>query len=381
MAKLILAVLLALPLAAADLTGRITDRDGKPIANAYVYVHTAIPKKGVGVVCPSCYRDCGKQVAADAKGNFRIKSVDPSLKFRLLAVADGFEPALSKFSEETAYEFALNPRPTGDDEHLVRGRVVDPQGKPLVGALVEFHGTREGKRKGWGAIPGYDPLSITNRDGEFALRVPQPDVLIDVRVKPRNFGVKIARELMTGTPPQTISVDVGTTITGRVMNGTKPVAGARIGFVQVDRRSENFLGLEEIGTDAKGQFVMTGLGTGVAYQVYPKMESVAPLTAAPKVVKTGADRESADAGRFELARGYRVAGKVSGEVPPETRVSLVTSADSQAVLVGKDGKFSFGGVPAGKVRIFVTAPGRGGDPVQVDVQNDVDDVTLQFGKR
>ncbi|HUR79419.1 MAG TPA: carboxypeptidase regulatory-like domain-containing protein [Thermoanaerobaculia bacterium] len=382
MRKLALVLLLALPVAAADLTGRIVDPTGKPVPEAHVYVYTAVPKKGVSVVCPSCYRDCGKQVDADAKGNFRIKSVDDALKFRLLAVAEGFEPALSEHNEKRDYELTLKARPSGDDEHMVRGRVVDPQGKALVGALVEFHGVRQGQRKGWGAIPGIDPLSITNANGDFAIRVPDPDMLVDVRVRARNYGVRIARELLPGVPAQTVSVDVGATITGRLMNGNKPVPGARVGIAQVDHRSENWLGAEEIGTDAKGQFVMTGLATGIEYQVFPKMESVAPLTVAPRVVKTGEDRSTADAGTFQLARGFRVAGKVNGELPPETRVSLFTPNDTQSVMVKSDGTFVFEGVPAGKVRMYAAAPGFGRpQPIEVDVQKDVVDVTMDLRKR
>lgn len=382
MRQLAILLLLAVPLSAAELTGRIVDPDGKPVPEAHVYVYTAIPKKGVGVVCPSCYRDCGKKVDADAKGNFRIKSVDDALKFRLLAVAEGYEPALSEHNEKREYELRLKARPAGDEEHMVRGHVVDPQGKPLVGAIVEFHGVRQGKRKGWGAIPDIDPLSITNANGDFAIRVPETDMLVDVKVRARNYGVKIARELLPGVPSQTVSVDAGATITGRLMNGSKPVAGARIGFAQVDRRSENWLGAEEIGTDAKGQFVMTGLGTDVEYAVFPKMESISPLTAAPKAVKTGEDRSTADAGTIAVSRGFRVAGKVNGELPPDTRVSLFAQIDSQTAIVGRDGSFAFEGVPPGKVRIYASAPGAGRpQPIELDVQKDVGDVTLDLRKR
>jgi len=383
MGKLVLALLLALPLSAADLAGRVLDRDGKPIPSAHVYVYTALPKKGVSVVCPSCYRDCGKEVAADAGGKYRIKSVDASLKFNLLAVADGYEPAFSEYHEVSpSIDFALAPREASDEARLVRGRVVDPQGKPVVGAMAMLQAVRQGKRIGYGKIPGVDPLSITNASGEFALRVPDPDTLLDVRIHARNFGVKIARELLPGAPPQTVSVDTGATITGRLMNGKKPLSGVRMMFVQTDRRSEGFLGIEEIGTDAKGQFVMTGLGTDVEYQVLPKMTSIAPLTAAPKVVKTGGDRSTVDAGTLAATRGFRVAGKVNGTLPESTRVTLFTGADSQYMDVQGDGSFAFEGVPAGKVRVMVSARGyRDVKPAVLDVAGDVADVTFDLQTR
>lgn len=377
MRKLLVALLVAAPLFAAELTGRVTTPDGKPIPDAHVYVYTALPKKGVSIVCPSCYRDCGKEVAVDAKGNYRIKSVDASLKFQLLAVADGYEPALSGYKEELrGIDFQLTPRDASDEARLVRGKVVDPKGQPLVGAMVTMHAVRMGKRVGYGRIPGVEPLSITNRQGEFALRVPDADTLLDVRVNARNYGVKIARELYPGVPPQTISVDVGSTVSGRLVHGDKPLPGVRIAFVQTDRRSENFLGMEEIGTDAKGNFVMTGLGTDVEYRVLPKMESIRPLTAEPKVLKTGGDGSKADAGTLVAARGFRVAGKVEGTLPADTRVSLLTDVDSQSVLVEADGRFAFEGVPAGKVRVRVSARGYEPKPVALEVKQDVGDVVL-----
>ena len=379
MRKLLVALFVAAPLFAADLTGRVTTADGKPIPDAHVYVYTALPKKGVSVVCPSCYRDCGKQVTVDADGNYRVKSVDASLKFQLLAVADGYEPALSGYKEDfRGIDFQLNRREATDEARLVRGKVVDPKGEPLVGAMVTMQAVRQGTRIGYGKIPGVDPMSITNREGEFALRVPDADTLLDVRINARNYGVKIARELYPGLPPQTISVDVGSTVTGRLVHGKKPLAGVRLAFVQTDRRSHNYLGIEEIGTDAKGQFVMTGLGTDVEYQVTPKMESLRPLAAAPKVVKTGGDGSKADAGTIAAARGFRVAGKVNGTLPEDTRVTLVTSADSQAVVVGADGRFSFEGVPAGKVRVMVSARGLKPKPVELDMTQDVADMAIEL---
>ncbi|HVG22933.1 MAG TPA: hypothetical protein VND45_02165 [Thermoanaerobaculia bacterium] len=378
MRTLLLALLLATPLAAADLGGRVLDRDGKPIRDAHVYVYNALPKKGVSVVCPSCYRDCGKEVAVNANGEFRVQSVDPSLKFRLLAVADGYEPALSENHQDAAtpFAFALQPRAAGDEARLVRGRVVDPKGKPVVGAMAMLHAVHEGKRTGWGKIPGVDPLSITNAKGEFVLRVPDPDMLLDVRIHARNYGVKLARELYPNVPPQTITVDTGAAIAGRLQHDGKPLPGVRMVFVQTDRRSSDFLGIEEIGTDAQGQFVITGLGTGVEYRVFPKMESLTPLAAAAAEVTTGGDGSKSDAGTLAATTGFRVSGRVAGRLPPDTRVTLFSANDAQSVLVKRDGTFVFAGVPATRAQVVVSAAGRKAKPVQLDVKQDVGGVEL-----
>jgi hypothetical protein len=73
-------------------------------------------------------------------------------------------------------------------------------------------------------------------------------------------GVRMGRCIGYGTISQTVHVNVGATVTGRVVAGGKPQRGVRIGFDHRDRNSANFLGREEIGTDEQGFFVMTGLG-------------------------------------------------------------------------------------------------------------------------
>src|SRR5262245_4320804 len=38
-----------------DLTGIVKDSEGKPLDRASVFIYTAGPKEGTGILCPSCY--------------------------------------------------------------------------------------------------------------------------------------------------------------------------------------------------------------------------------------------------------------------------------------------------------------------------------------
>ncbi len=60
---------------------------------ATLFIATAGPKVGTSPFCPSCYADCQKSAKADTEGKFEIKSLDPQLRFQVLAVATGFKPA------------------------------------------------------------------------------------------------------------------------------------------------------------------------------------------------------------------------------------------------------------------------------------------------
>jgi len=43
--------------AAPKLTGTVRDDAGEPLPGASVFIYTAAPKEGVGLLCPSCYAD------------------------------------------------------------------------------------------------------------------------------------------------------------------------------------------------------------------------------------------------------------------------------------------------------------------------------------
>jgi hypothetical protein len=361
---LILLAVSSAPAAQTALTGRVVDPNAKAVPGAHVYVYTAIPLQGPSAICPSCYVDCGKHEQVAANGEFRIGGLDPKLQFRLLAVAKGYEPAFSEYSAPgEKLTFTLKQRAAADEKHLVRGRVVDPHGKPVVGAVVTNQAVRTPRGKGYGAIPGVDRLSITGEDGEFALRVPDDAIYLDVQVRARNFAPKIARELVPGDA-RVIAVDEGAALTGTVakQDGT-PVRGVVIKFTQQSHASDTWVGGEEIATDERGRFLMTGLLPNEKYVLFAKMESAAPLAARSSIATTGDLHSNTDAGTLVANAGYRVAGRVVNggrDVPAGTRVVLARSScdDMRIVDVGPQGAFSFDGVPRENVRLILRAPGR-----------------------
>lgn len=301
-AALLFVTLLAGPaFAASDLSGRVVDAAGNAVPNAQVYVYTAFPKVGPNTVCPSCYRDCGKHEAASARGEFRIRSLDDSLVFTILAVAPGFRPQYAKSIDagKGPVTITMEPRP-GDSDILIRGIVLDPEGKPIVGAAVEPRGYRVGNSVGYGNLPGVDNLSITDQTGAFELRIPDCGAQLDVRVRARNFAPKIARQLRPWeTRP--IIVGVGSTISGHATRDGRPASGVRIGVVQRNTVSSDFLGPEEIATNEDGLFVITSLGPDVEYLVGPAKSMLPwPDERLSHRVTTGAEGTSVDAGVIEL---------------------------------------------------------------------------------
>jgi hypothetical protein len=350
--------------ASNDLTGIVVDTSTKALSGATVYVYTAFPKVGVSAFCPSCYRDCGKHVSANRAGRFRLKALDPTLRFDLLAVADGYEPSFVNHLDPSAgpVTIKLTPRALADADRLITGTIVDRHGKPVVGASVAPKGFRTESRVSYGNISGVEKLSITNAKGEFALRIPAADAKLDVLVTARSLAPHIERMLAPGQSRR-ISLIEGSTITGHVMRRGKPVAGARVAFVQSNRASSDYLGRLEIGTNRDGLFVMTNLAPNTKYQVYTPMEGLTGGIAEPRTVDLGADKTSANAGTLVIRPGRRIAGTVvlpeGASIPPHTQITYgwnLTGDGRQADVRG-DGTFSFDGVPKGDAELAIRIPG------------------------
>lgn len=367
----LLCVSLATPLTAArkvsrpDLTGQVSTLDGKPIANAHVYIYTAGPREGVSQFCPSCYADCGKRAATTAGGQFRIATLDPALLFRVLAVAEGYEPAFLTRVDPVAgaVSFKLAPRAEGQCDREIRGRIVDSKGNPVVGATVAPKAMRKPTSIQFGGFTGTDALSVSNEKGEFVIRVGEPSNQYDVSIHARDLAPQMVAKLVPGDEPRKIQLVLGASVTGRVVRGNKPVAGIRIGIGQTSRRSESYLGETAIATDKDGKFLITNLLPHENYNLHAFMSELAPQAILTKRVILGDDDSRTDAGSLEVIPGRRLAGVVvmpDGKVlPAHTRVmiALESSMDNVTVELDPAGHFEFSGAPPEEVSVGINVAG------------------------
>ncbi|MBV9493984.1 MAG: carboxypeptidase regulatory-like domain-containing protein [Acidobacteria bacterium] len=327
--------------AASDLTGTVVDDKGKPLAGARVYVNGAFPKLGVSAVCPTCYRDCGKNEAADAKGAFRLRALDDLLVFDILAVADGYEPRFAQRVDPKRgmVTIELPIRRTG--QYVINGIVVDPAGKPVLGAIVDATGVH----------------SITNAKGEFALFIPVAK--LDVRITARTFAPRFERQL-TPNEKRTIKLSTGATIVGRLMRADQPVSGAKIEFRQTDRNPSHDLGPASIGTNDNGYFFMTYLAPNEEYAVHATLPDG---VVDPKIVRTEEEGSSSEAGTLNVGTGREIAGRVV--LPPTTSLAagsqITVTGDltgiTRTVTLPPDATFAFASMPNEPAHLTFTLPG------------------------
>lgn len=352
----------ALPLHASnDITGTVVDPAAKPVTGANVSIYAAHPRSGVGAVCPTCYRDCAKHQAVAADGAFRLPELDRGLLFDVIAVADGYQPALVARVDPASgpVKIELTKRTAEEADRLVYGKVLDPDGKPVSGAVITPRGYHmpEGGIA-WGLYPGVERLAITDPKGEFSLRLPSAKGKIDVLVQGRALGRRFARSIAPGEHREIRLAD-GVTISGHLVQSHKPVAGARIVVVQQNRASSDFLGRDEIATNDDGLFVVTNVPPKTTWFVYAPMDAVAGGFVEPKVVTTGDDGSTLDAGTLEVRRGRHIQGTI--EIPSKRKLpadALLMVYDLRTDDIRRvpltSSAFAFDDAPLDDLRLTVT---------------------------
>jgi protocatechuate 3,4-dioxygenase beta subunit len=370
----VLGILGAVPgVGAASLAGRVLDGDGGPAARASVFIYTASVRTGTSSLCPSCYPDCRKAATTDREGRFTIPALSDSLLFRVLIVARDWEPVFVERVDPIAGPFDLRlarRRPKSlDPHHSLRGRVLDPLGRPVVGATLYPFGYRKERADGrlmrFGPAPGTDPLGATDHEGRFAIALGDSGALWFIRVRARNLAPKLLSGQPAAARPIVVRMGHGGTVTGRLLKDGRPLAGVGVGLMQA-RRAAQFMayGHDEIATDERGVFTFVNVTPGEDYLAHGKMESLGAFGALDTTrVRVSGEDALAEMGDLTVRSGRRVAGQVvladGHPVPPGTRLllSLDHAFDAQNRTLDPDGRFDLRGVPPGDATIQVRVRG------------------------
>jgi hypothetical protein len=357
------------PLRAA-ITGSVSDREGRPIPRASVMIWTAAPKRGYSTYCPSCYADCGKRAVTDAKGKFSFERVDPSLRFNLLVVRQGFAPLdvqkVEPFGNPVAARLLPRVLPS-DPLQVVSGRIVGPNGEPAADAVVDPEFVSWKREDGtsdaiWGHGEGLDPLAVSNDQGEFEVTFKRPALKMNLCVYARGMAPKWF-ELPTGSDRHTLRLQRGATIRGRLVQFGKPIADAEMGLIAKDRGMIGFFPEARIATQSAGRFEFTNVAVPNNWFLYAKMDSIASRGATVPVSCHTIDGDDIDIGDIHVMPGHRVRGRViltDGKRIADGmqfRIDSQEAWDSQAVSLRPDGRFEFQNVPTGDYSLSASVQG------------------------
>jgi hypothetical protein len=382
--------------------GRIFDAAGKPLQNATVMVYSAGVKKGYSLFCPTCYKDCGKRTVSGADGSYTIGGLDPELSFTFVAVKDGyFAVFISKVDPAAgpAPDVRLKPTPSvSDSSQVVRGRIVDGDGKPLRGALIEpdiaTYRDNDGRIHFSAPVDWINELTVTNEKGDFELAFTKSVLEMTFRVTARSMAPGHFT-LPAGPERKTVILTEGAVIRGRLVYKGKPVPNAELRLIPHDTGVGRWYPEVRIGTAEDGRFSITNVPPRRIWLLHPTMESLAARGMGGDLIEceTKADGDQINLGDISLKPAHTLRGKFvlmdTKHVPADMRATITAdrSQDSQTTKISPDGEFQFNGLPDG---IYSVAPSVEGyrllhectaslcRSVEIAVHHDVSDLVIQM---
>jgi protocatechuate 3,4-dioxygenase beta subunit len=245
--------------------------------------------------------------------------------------------------------------PVTNAEPFAHVRIVGPEGKPLMGALVEPQGVSSGGGTSWGGTQGFAEQYVTGTNGEVMLTRKEPFTRVQVGIHVRGLAPANLWLEATNTV-QTIELGVGSTLRGRVLQAGKLLAGVRVGVSGSDRSSEVYAGHYATKTGSDGVFAFEHLPPNIAWSFYGMIGSLKSYGALPaRLVQSAGHGETNDLGDLTVVPGLRLAGKVQtrhGEpLPKGLKVILgyANTWDSQTATVDAEGRFAFEGLFKGEL--------------------------------
>jgi len=303
----------------------------------------------------------GAETTTDADGRFILPPLPDNRLYRVLAVADGFEPFTHGGADPKSdpIEIRLAPlaAPDATGNPFAHLRVVSPEGMLLAGTLVEPQGVATDAGSSWGGPQGFPENYVTGTNGEVVLTRKEPFTRIQVRICAPGFAPAHIW-LEATTTVQTVAVSAGSTLRGRVLKEGQPLAGVRVGVSGSNRSLEVYAGQYEARTGSDGVFAFEHLPPNIAWSFYGMTDSLKSYGALPpRIAQSAGEGETNDLGDLTVVPGLRLAGKIQtrhGEPLPENlkvRLSFNNSWDSRIAGVDAEGRFAFEGLFQGQISV------------------------------
>jgi len=350
-----------------DLVGRVMTDEDAPLANATVFIYSAGPKTGSATLCPYCYPDCRKKTKTAADGRFKIESLDPQLRFRLLVVAGGYE---SRFV--TTVDPAIGPREitmqklTAEDlqgKARIAGLVMDQNGNAVPGATVSPEGVEHDNVTQWGGADRFvDPTAVADDRGLFLLLCKRDVVSIHAVVEAPN----VAKRWVVLKPgvDHLVRMVEGVTVTGTIKQNGQPLKDALVGLTTSDRACGSYFNCDDLATDADGHFLFPNVPPQREFVLFAKMDSLQGRGVLPsRTFTTGKTSSTIELGTLEIKPAHRLGGRIvlsdGNQIPPDTRLLLARerASDTAQATLDDDGRFEFQAVPAEPVSLNLRVHG------------------------
>jgi RNA polymerase sigma factor (sigma-70 family) len=350
---------------APTIEGIIVEEDGTPIVGAHVHGRPWSAGAGAGA-------------NSDADGRF-VMVLPQAESYMLAATCDGYESwGNLRVRSQPVKPGTRNVEIVMRSMPRMRFIVVDGETGDCLEhfALAILEGTDSGLR----------PLGRARRGSR--VRGKSPGGVAEVAARPGvdRYEIVVRGYVMAtgevicdveGKPLQTVRMQRGASLTGRVLRDGDPVAGARVAIQPTSGISRGVVVANDgvlpvVNTDVSGRFEMTALPMDEYSVTIRPPEGVTLVVSTPMIRGT----EDRDLGDLVLPRGAHITGTAMlppGVDPAGLEVQLGTWMDGVKALVAASGSFHFDEIAPGAHRL--TLCGRPGvlaacDPVEVELRAD-----------
>jgi hypothetical protein len=369
----------------ADLMGHVTLPEGKSgvatVLVSYAQLKTNF-ESSISIRNPIL----PKRTQTDSNGNFKIASLDPRWLYFGYVMAPG-----CKLQQLDQIDLSADPlkvllktaNTNVPPDKVIHGQVIDANGSPVSGALIDIEGTT---RNGQGTWPGYDIdyFSVSDDAGNFVVYGKTPFVAVDGKVEATGFAEASFEQWpsdainqqwsRTGSMPDgsfgyakplhQITLIKGASLHGRLLHDGRPVADAEIRINRCGAGSDCWFWGGAVLTDDQGRFSFANQPPHQSWLVCGSWDLLAKAGAVPLTnVKIGEDGSTNDIGDLNLQSVSKVAGRIhlsdGMPIPVNSHYFLSDAAmgSSSPSSVGADGSFQFAAVPGDKVSIFLRVSG------------------------
>jgi RNA polymerase sigma factor (sigma-70 family) len=308
---------------AAEVAGRVLDAEGKPCAGAQIFLWTSAVKKQA---------DMPVLATTDADGRFRlaVTKADRDRDAKIVARAKDLAPDWAEVGRlDKGGEVTLR---LAKDDVPINGRVIDLEGQPVAGAVIEVARLEQSEMKRWlekarqgisshqerelAAVALDGPATVTTgKDGRFRLTGFGRDRVVMLRL--RGDGIEhcvfwvVTRDEPLGTRAGPYGT-YGATFTHHALPskpivGTvrdratgKPLAGVTVGSSMYNNRWAR--------TDEKGQYHIVGAAKHDRYSVSAGSAPYLNSTRMDIPDTPGLEPLVVD---FELDRGVAIKGRLT----------------------------------------------------------------------
>ena len=358
--------LVAIPV--ARVSGMVVDENKMPVGGALITTRELSRGRG-GVFAMMMPMQGERTTWSGADGRFSAVASEGDAQFE--AVKRGWPAATSSTVHLAAGDRKSGVVITVPRGIEVTGKVIDQKGKPVSGVSVMAEETETGG--GMGRMvrrviaraamrDNNDTVVRTAADGTFLIRVKEG--LYDFAFQRSGFSQQTmrAQQVNAGTKPLTVTLDPSVEITGRVVRGSTPLAGATIYAALIGGGGAGMT--TSAITAADGSFRLEDLSPGSMMLVVSKpdemVQTMKPATAPSRDIVVDLPSVSRVSGRvidkssnkpitsFEVGvTGSRAGG--GGMMMMMTPMMQSFTSD--------DGTFTLDNVPVGTPQIIASAPG------------------------